>query len=123
MGGAMPRAGAAALILVLAVLGTSAAYDAAPAPRPASAATARAVLKPIAGTPFRVRGSRFLPSERVRVTVTPTGRAGIVRRVRASRRGVFVLAFRGLQACQGVHGTARGSRGSRAAFQFSSVRC
>jgi hypothetical protein len=122
MTGAMPRAGAAALIAVLAVLGTSAAYGAA-ASRSAPRATARAVLKPIAGTPFRVRGSRFRPNERVRVTVTPTGRTGIVRRVRASRRGTFVLAFRGLQACQGVHGAARGSRGSRAAFQFSSVRC
>jgi hypothetical protein len=122
MTGAMPRAGTAALIVVLAVLGTSAAYGAT-ASRPASRATARAVLKPIAGTPFRVRGSRFRTSERVRVTVTPTGRTGIVRRVRASRGGTFVLAFRGVRACQGVHGTARGSRGSRAAFQFSSVRC
>jgi hypothetical protein len=118
----MPRAGAAALIAVLAVLGTSAACGAA-APRSAPPVTARAVLKPIAGTPFRVQGRRFRPNERVRVTVTPAGRTGIVRRVRASRRGTFVLAFRGLEACQGVHGTARGSRGSRAAFQFSSVRC
>jgi hypothetical protein len=117
----MPRAGAATLIAVLAVLGTSAA-DGAAAPRPAPD-TARAILTPVAGTPFRVRGSRFRPNERVRVTITPTGRTGIVQRVRASRRGTFVLAFRGVQACRGVHGTARGSRGSRAAFQFSSVRC
>jgi hypothetical protein len=122
MSGVMPRAGAAALIAALAVLGTSAASEAGTA-RPEPAATARAVLKPIAGTPFRVRGSRFRANERVRVTVTPTGRTGIVRGVRASRRGTFVLSFRGLQACQGVHDTARGSRGSRAAFQFSSIRC
>jgi hypothetical protein len=118
----MPRAGAAAVIAVVAVLGTSAASGAA-APRAAPDATARALLTPVAGTPFRVRGSRFRPRERVRVTITPTGRTGIVRRVRASRRGTFVLALRGLQACRGVHGTARGSRGSRAAFQFSSIRC
>jgi hypothetical protein len=118
----MPRACAAALIAVLAVVGTSVASGAV-ASRTAPEAAARAVLAPVAGTPFRVRGSRFRPSERVRVTVTPAGRAGIVRRIRASRRGTFVLAFRGLQACRGVHGTARGSRGSRAAFQFSSVRC
>jgi hypothetical protein len=118
----MPRAGAAALIAVLTVLGMSAAGGAG-ARGAAPDATARAILTPVAGTPFRVRGSRFRANERVRVTITPTGRTGIVRRVRASGRGTFVLAFRRVQACRGVHGTARGSRGSRAAFQFSSVRC
>ena len=93
-------------------------------PGPASAPAARrAVLTPVAGEPFRVHGSRFLAGERVRVTVTPTGRTAIVRRVTASRRGRFVLAYRGIRSCAGVHGVARGSRGSRAAFQLSSVRC
>jgi hypothetical protein len=82
-----------------------------------------AVLTPLTGDPFRVRGARFGPRGRVRVTVTPTGRATIVRRVRATARGTFVLLFRGVTACRGVKGVAAGSRGSRAAFALSSVRC
>jgi hypothetical protein len=122
----MPRAGAAALIVVLAVLAVPAASAAggeAAAGPAAKPTTRRAVLAPVTGDPFRVRGSRFRAGERVRVTITPTGGAGIVRRVRAGRGGTFVLAFRGVRACRGVHGAARGDRGSRAAFQFSSVRC
>jgi hypothetical protein len=90
----------------------------------AAAAHHRAVLTPLTGDPFRVRGARFRPHERVRVTVTPTGGSPIVRRVRASARGRFVLAFPGLMvACRGVKGVAVGSRGSRAAFALLSVRC
>lgn len=104
----------AAVIAALALVAIAAAS--APAAR-------RAVLRPVAGDPFRVQGSRFLAGERVRVTVTPTGRTAIVRRVTASHRGRFVLTYRGIRSCAGVHGVARGSRGSRAAFQLSSVRC
>jgi hypothetical protein len=59
----------------------------------------------------------------VRVVVTPTGRAGITRRVRATGRGTFVLAYAGIEACGGVEGVAAGSRGSHASFQFSSFTC
>jgi hypothetical protein len=115
----------AVLVAGLALLaGTGASGAGSPAAATAAkAASRRALLVPLAGTPFRVRGSRFGAGERVRVTVTPTGRAAIVRRVRASRRGAFVLAFARVRACRGVQGTATGSRGSLASFQFSSVRC
>jgi hypothetical protein len=120
----MPRAGAtAALTAVLALLALTAASGTAAPDGTGRTATPRAVLMPVAGDPFRVRGSRFRARERVLVTVAETGRAGIGRRGRASAGGTFVLAFVGVEACRGVHGTARGSRGSRAAFQFSSVRC
>jgi hypothetical protein len=118
----MQVAGAAVLIPVLGAFAAS-------APPPASSAGAppavvrRAVLTPAAGTPFRVRGSRFLARERVRVTVTPTGGRGITRRVTASARGTFVLTFEGVLPCRGVNGRATGSRGSRASFAFSSFRC
>jgi hypothetical protein len=121
----MPLAGATPLIAVLAVLGIAAAGgDTAPDARPAAhAAKRRAVLMPVAGDPFRVRGSGFRARERVRVTVTPTGHSGITRRVRATGRGTFVLAFAGIDACRGVEGVGAGSRGSRASFQYSSFTC
>jgi hypothetical protein len=92
---------------------------------PASAAAARrATLTPAGTHPFRVRGSGFRPRERVRITVTPTNVGhGITRRVRATGRGTFVLAFADIEACGGVEGDAAGSRGSRASFQLSSATC
>jgi hypothetical protein len=123
----MPLAGALALTAVLATvgLGVAACGGAEPdlAPAASHAAKRRAVLMPAVGDPFRVRGSGFRARERVRVRVTPTGHAGITRRVRATGRGTFVLAFAGIQACGGVEGVAAGSRGSHASFQFSSVTC
>ena len=116
----------AAAIVAVALLAAAAAAFARPSagPRhPSAAATRRAVLIARSVTPFRVSGARFLPGERVRVTVTPTGAMGIVRRVTASRRGTFVLAFRGVHVCAGVSGKAIGNRGSRAAFSLSSIMC
>ena len=115
----MRIAAAIALVALLAVA------EAAPArPAGASAATTRrAVLIARGVTPFRVQGARFLAGERVRVTVTPTGSAGIVRRVTASRRGTFVLVFRRVHVCAGVAGRAVGSRGSRASFSLSAIMC
>jgi hypothetical protein len=119
----------AAAIALVVLLAAGAAAFARPetrtaAPRdPAAATTRRAVLFARNTTPFRVTGARFLAGERVRVTVTPTGGTGIVRRVTASRRGTFVLAFRGVHVCAGVSGKAVGSRGSRAAFSLSAIMC
>jgi hypothetical protein len=68
-------------------------------------------------TPLTVAGARFLPRERVAVTVT-VGRQQRIRRVRADRAGAFRVAFDPLLAvdvCTGkVIVTARGSAGSRA---------
>jgi hypothetical protein len=123
----MPAAGAIALTAVLTTLGVGLAAcggsETDPAPAASHATVHRARLMPAAGDPFRVRGSGFRPRERVRVTVTPTGGSGITRRVRATGRGTFVLAFAGVQGCGGVEGVAAGNRGSHASFQFSSVTC
>jgi hypothetical protein len=123
----MPLAGAITVTAVLAALGLGlAAFGGAatdPAPAASHAIAHRARLVPAVGDPFRVRGSGFRARERVRVTVTPTGGEGISRRVRATGRGTFALAFPGIEACGGVEGVATGSRGSHASFQFSSVTC
>jgi hypothetical protein len=117
-------AAAAVLLAVAAAAGTAATgAPAAPARPTPDAATRRAVLLAQGTTPFRVRGSRFRPGERVRVTVTPTGGRGVVRRVTASRRGTFVLGFPGVHVCAGVAGKAVGSAGSRAAFSLSAIMC
>ena len=127
MGPAMQLAGTAVLAVALLALtaacggeGDDATSEAASAP----AAARRATLMPLSGDPFKVRGTGFRARERVRVTVTATAaERHIVRRVRATGRGTFVLAFSGVEACGGVEGAATGSRGSRASFQFSSIRC
>ena len=128
----MQVTGAAAVVPALAALALAASSGGGgtPAPDPAGhgagqggarSARHRATLMPVVGDPFKVRGSGFRPRERVRVTVTPTGGERTVRRVRATGRGTFVLAFSGIQSCGGVEGVAAGSRGSHASFQFSSL--
>jgi hypothetical protein len=126
MGDAMRLVAAIALVVLLAA---GAAAFARPAARPAAmrdpstSTTRRAVLIARSVTPFRVNGTRFLPGERVRVTVTPTGGPRLVKRVTASRRGTFMLVFAGVHVCAGVGGKAVGSRGSRAAFSLSAIMC
>jgi hypothetical protein len=116
---------AAAIALVVLLVGGAAAFARPSAvPRDGRAVTTRrAVLFARSVTPFRVSGARFLPGERVRVTVRPTGGARIVRRVTASRRGTFVLVFPRVHVCAGVSGKAVGSGGSRAAFSLSAIMC
>jgi len=131
MVGAMPLAGAAAFVPLLAAVALAANVGAGPspgAPDPAgqtgTAAKRRAVLMPVeTGDPFRVRGSGFHAHERVRVTITPTGHEPRIRGIRATGRGTFALSFAAIQACQGVEGVAAGSRGSHASFQYSSLSC
>jgi len=105
--------------------GTGAGAGATPDPsgHGGQAARHRATLMPVVGDLFKVRGAGFHARERVRVTVTPTAGGAIVRRVRATGRGTFALAFAGVEACGGVGGVAAGSRGSHASFQFSSLTC
>jgi hypothetical protein len=127
MDGVMQVTGAAVFVPALAALALAAhSGGGASAPDPAGqgggqAARHRATLMPVVGDPFKVRGSGFRARERVRVTVTPTGGERTVRRVRATGRGTFVLAFSGIQPCGGVEGVAAGTRGSHASFQFSSL--
>jgi hypothetical protein len=130
MGPAMQLAGAAAFVPALAALALAAtgafggSDPADPHAGPAGAAAKRrATLMPITGDPFKVRGSGFRARERVRVTVTPSDGDATTRRIRATGRGTFVLAFSGIQPCGGVGGVAAGSRGSHASFQFSSFTC
>jgi hypothetical protein len=125
MGAAMRLAAAIAFVVLLA----AGPAFARPEPRsaaardPSTVTTRRAVLIARSVTPFRVNGSRFLPGERVRVTVTPTGGSGVVRRLTASRAGTFSVVFAGVHVCAGVAGRAVGSRGSRAAFSLSAIMC
>src|SRR3954471_15522594 len=102
-----------AVLAVLIALGIGLA----PASAGSPAATRQARLVPSGSNPFRVHGSGFRARERVRVTITATGRAGITRRVRANGRGTFTVAFPGIDSCGGVHGVAAGTRGSHASFQ------
>ena len=81
-----------------------------PAPRDAHARPGR----PLQGPRRRLPRPRAGPRHG-----EPTGGDAKVRRVRATGRGTFALAFSGVQACGGVEGVARGSRGSHASFQFS----
>jgi len=133
MGDVMQVTGAAVFVPALAAIalaatagaGTGAGPGAAPDPsgQGAPAARHRATLMPVSSDPFRVRGTGFRARERVRVTVTPTGGDAMVRRIRATGRGTFVLGFSGVRACAGVEGVAAGSRGSHASFQYSSFTC
>jgi len=78
-----------------------------------------ATLVPTSLQPLKLRGTRFLPRERVRVTATAS-RASASVKVSARADGSFVVAFPGLDPCDGVSASARGDHGSRASFQLSS---
>ena len=97
----MQVTGAAVFVPALAAIAFAASAGAGTGPGPGGARPvrpgrpgrpARATLMPVVGDPFKVRGTGFHARERVRVTVTPTGRDALVRRVRATGRGTFVLA-------------------------------
>ncbi|MGI8780517.1 MAG: hypothetical protein ACR2L8_10190 [Solirubrobacteraceae bacterium] len=85
--------------------------------------SAGATLTPRGLSPLALKGSGFKRRERVKVTVTPTGRDGETLRMRAKRNGAFTATFPGVMACDGVEALAVGRRGSRASFQLSSVGC
>lgn len=69
--------------------------------------------------PLTVTGRGFKRGEAVRVTA-----AGIVRRTRASRSGTFTVRFPGqTDGCAIGTVVAVGSRGSRAALNFSNILC
>lgn len=78
-------------------------------------------LLPLGTRPLRVKGTGFHPGERVRLEVSGTVAAR--RSVKAGSRGSFAVIFSGVEACGSVTVTTRGSRGSRADFNFSQVAC
>jgi hypothetical protein len=78
-------------------------------------------LAPTSFEPLTVRGTGFHARERVRVRVTRSTGDAVVRRVRATGRGSFVLAFAGVQACGGIRRPRRVNDG-RAACQSTLTR-
>jgi hypothetical protein len=90
--------------------------DEAPEARPTAS---HATLHAASITPLRPQGRGFHAGERVSVTVTPSTGEGVTRRSRAGRHGSFTVGFPGIDACGGFEGVARGNRGSRTSFQFS----
>jgi hypothetical protein len=106
----------AVLALALAPPGAAASPSAAPAPS----------LRFLDLTPALVRGARFAPGERVRVTL----RAGTDRRVRtirAAARGGFTVNFGRLREqdrCSGLVSIAAvGARGDRAFYRLPAMAC
>jgi len=83
----------------------------------------KATLRLSNSAPLTLRGANFLPSERVRVTVT----ASTLRRtkqVTASRAGVFVARFdAAYDRCNGFFARAVGARGSEAALKLPLPAC
>jgi hypothetical protein len=73
--------------------------------------------------PLQLKGTGFKRRERVRVTVTPTGRDGVTKRVRAKRTGAFGVTFPDVTVCDGIEAVAVGRRGSRASFQLAAIGC
>jgi hypothetical protein len=81
----------------------------------------RARLLPVGQAPLRVKGTGFVPGERVRLSLG--GGTGLGQTLRASTDGSFTAVFRNVSACDSVTAEARGSKGSRASFNFSQVAC
>jgi len=74
-------------------------------------------------SPFMVRGSRFEPAERVKVTVFAKTTA--VKTTQASSVGSFVVRFRGIDLgyCPAYSVSAVGNKGSRAAIKRRAPEC
>ena len=73
--------------------------------------------------PVKVRGTRFVPGERVRVTAISMSKK--MKRVVAGRAGRFAVGFAGLayDRCSGLLVTAVGSEGSLARFRLPQPLC
>ncbi len=79
----------------------------------------RATLLPTSLQPLKLRGTRFVPRERIRVTVS-SSHGTMSAKLSARTDGTFVVSFPGFDLCNGVSAAASGDRGSRASFQLSS---
>jgi len=82
---------------------------------PAARSTAQLMIKRVIPTTV-VAGSGFRSNEAVRLTGVP------VKRVRASAKGTFTIRFRS-DPCSSLTITATGSKGSRAAVNYSQFSC
>lgn len=82
---------------------------------PAAHSTARLTIKRVIPTAIVV-GTGFRSGEIVRLTGVP------VKKVRASAKGTFTIRFRWSDPCRGFSVTAIGSKGSRAAANYSQSR-
>ena len=82
---------------------------------PAANSTARLTIKRVIPTTI-VAGNGFRSGEVVRLTGVP------VRQVRASAKGAFTVRFRS-DPCSSLTITASGSKGSRAAVNYSQFNC
>jgi hypothetical protein len=96
---------AAAIALLLAGLGAG------------STSKRHASLRLLESTPLQVGGSGFAARERVRVMAS-AAKVSVTKRVRASRRGAFKVAFSfSAGHCTGLRVVAVGSAGSRATLK------
>ncbi len=73
---------------------------------------------PVSKAPLRVKGTGFVPGERVHVELV--GRESRI--VTASSSGSFRVSFPS-DRCESVAVTATGSKGSRASFNLSQALC
>ena len=102
------------LALALALLGSTAI---------GSESRKKATLRLFDSAPLTLRGANFLPSERVRVTVTG-GELRRTKQVTATRAGVFVVRFdAAYDRCSGFFARAVGARGSEAALKLPQPAC
>jgi hypothetical protein len=107
------RRGAAAVAAVVLVAATGVAAVA--SPPGTNAGGQKAVLAVLGDSPLTVRGSRFVPGERVKVTVYPAARR---KTAVAGRRGGFTVQFAAVHdPCRAYRVVAVGARGSRAAVR------
>lgn len=84
--------------------------------------TRKATLTLTSGAPVTIRGTRFVPGERVRLSVTDARTR--TRRVTASSAGAFVVQFPfAFDRCNGLIVMAVGSEGSRAALKRGELLC
>jgi hypothetical protein len=105
-----------ALTLSLALFGTAASGA-------SETSSGRAILKLQDSVPVALRGARFVPAERVVVSVR-SGRPQ-TKRVTANGRGGFVVSFPRVSydRCDPLFALAVGSRGSRAGLKVPPRLC
>ena len=107
--------GLALVALVLTLAPAGAAAD--------QSGTGKAKLQIVRGATLVVRGTHFVPGERVVVSVTAQRNAS--KRMVADARGIFVARFRiSFDRCSsGLNALAVGDRGSRARLRLPELMC
>jgi hypothetical protein len=93
-------------------------------PAVAPAASSRPRVSLVDRSPAAVRGTSFVPAERVAVTLT-VGDVTLTKTVVAAANGAFLARWRRSvpTGCVAVGITARGSAGSRAVYRLSPPEC